>query len=165
MPGDAAEAVPPQGSYSPEGIASASLLVLLMLIILFQIASRLGFMPGQVWTEELIRWIWVWMALLGVSEAERTQQHLRMEMLPAMWSAAVRGFVYRTIDLATGVLALYMAWLGFKGVLRTWNDESVTLFMSDAVLYAALPVGALLWALRLFLRVARRGQPPKARQA
>ena len=141
--------------YSTEGV----FLALMMLLILFQIASRLGFLPGQVWTEELIRWIWVWLALLAVGEAERTQQHLRMEMLPALWSAAVRRGVYRLIDVATGVLALYMAWLGFKGVLRTWNDESVTLFMSDAVLYAALPVGAVLWALRLFLRVAGRHQP------
>lgn len=147
------------GRYSTEGILSAILLALMMLLILFQIASRLGFMPGQVWTEELIRWIWVWLALLAVSEAERTQQHLRMEMLPAMWSAAARRVVYTVIDAATGVLAVYMAWLGIKGVLRTWNDESVTLFMTDAVLYAALPVGAALWALRLFLRVAGRWQP------
>jgi hypothetical protein len=82
-----------------------------------------------------------------------------MEMLPALWSAAVRRVVYTVIDAATGVLAVYMAWLGIKGVLRTWNDESVTLFMTDAVLYAALPVGAALWALRLFLRVAGRWQP------
>jgi hypothetical protein len=41
-------------------------------LILFQIASRLGFLAGQVWTEELIRWIWVWLAMLGGCEAERT---------------------------------------------------------------------------------------------
>lgn len=153
------------GRYSLEGIASAALLAVMMLLILFQIASRLGFLAGQVWTEELIRWIWVWLAMLGVSEAERTHQHLRMEMLPALWSARIRRAVYGLIDAATGVLALYMAWLGVKGVLRTWNDESVTLFMSDAVLYAALPVGALLWALRLFLRVAGRSQPSIAEPA
>lgn len=151
--------------YSTEGIVSAILLALMMLLILFQIASRLGFMPGQVWTEELIRWVWVWLAMLAVSEAERTHQHLRMEMLPALWSAAARRAVYTVIDAATGVLAVYMAWLGIKGVLRTWNDESVTLFMTDAVLYAALPVGAALWALRLFLRVAGRWQPAEVERA
>ena len=151
--------------YSTEGIVSAILLALMMLLILFQIASRLGFMPGQVWTEELIRWVWVWLAMLAVSEAERTHQHLRMEMLPALWSAAARRVVYTVIDAATGVLAVYMAWLGIKGVLRTWNDESVTLFMTDAVLYAALPVGAALWALRLFLRVAGRWQPAEVERA
>jgi TRAP-type C4-dicarboxylate transport system permease small subunit len=153
------------GRYSIEGILSAILLALMLLLILFQIASRLGFLPGQVWTEELIRWIWVWLAMLAVSEAERMHQHLRMEMLPAMWGAAARRVVYTVIDAATGVLALYMAWLGIKGVLRTWNDESVTLFMTDAVLYAALPVGAALWALRLFLRVAGRWQPALAERA
>jgi TRAP-type C4-dicarboxylate transport system permease small subunit len=82
-----------------------------------------------------------------------------MDMVPSLWSAALRRAVYRLIDAMTGLLALYMAWLGFKGVLRTWNDESVTLMVSDAVLYAALPVGALLWAMRLFLRLAGKRQP------
>jgi TRAP-type C4-dicarboxylate transport system permease small subunit len=145
--------------YSPEGVLSTLMLIALSLVILLQIAGRLGLFPGQVWTEELIRWLWVWMACLGLSEAERYQQHLRMDMVPSLWSAALRRAVYRLIDAMTGVLALYMAWLGFKGVLRTWNDESVTLMVSDAVLYAALPVGALLWAMRLFLRLAGKRQP------
>jgi TRAP-type C4-dicarboxylate transport system permease small subunit len=51
-----------------------------------------------------------------------------------------------------------MAFLGVKGVIRTWHDESVTLFLSDAVLYAALPLGAVLWAWRLFLRVTGKQQ-------
>ena len=145
--------------FSPEGVLSAVLLIVLSLVIFLQIAGRLGVFPGQVWTEELIRWLWVWMACLGFSEAERYQQHLRMDMIPTLWSAALRRAVYRLIDALTGVLALYMAWLGCKGVLRTWNDESVTLGVSDAVLYAALPVGALLWAMRLFLRLAGKRQP------
>ena len=145
--------------YSPEGVLSTLLLIVLSLVIFLQIAGRLGVFPGQVWTEELIRWLWVWMACLGFSEAERYQQHLRMDMVPTLWSAALRRAVYRLIDALTGVLALYMAWLGCKGVLRTWNDESVTLGVSDAVLYAALPVGALLWAMRLFLRLAGKRPP------
>ena len=149
----------PPKRYSPEGVLSTLLLSALSLIIFLQIAGRLGVFPGQVWTEELIRWLWVWMACLGFSEAERYQQHLRMDMVPTLWSEALRRAVYRLIDALTGVLALYMAWLGCKGVLRTWNDESVTLGVSDAVLYAALPVGALLWAMRLFLRLAGKRQP------
>lgn len=145
--------------YSPEGVLSTLLLMTLSLVIFLQIAGRMGIFAGQVWTEELIRWLWVWMACLGFSEAERHQQHLRMDMVPALWRETVRRRVYRLIDGLTLVLALYMVWLGGKGVIRTWHDESVTLGVSDAVLYAALPVGALLWAMRLFLRLAHKRQP------
>ena len=48
--------------YSPEGVLSTLLLIALSLVIFLQIAGRLGLFPGQVWTEELIRWLWVWMA-------------------------------------------------------------------------------------------------------
>lgn len=84
--------------YSPEGVLSTLLLIVLSLVIFLQIAGRLGVFPGQVWTEELIRWLWVWMACLGFSEAERYQQHLRMDMIPTLWSAALRRAVYRLTD-------------------------------------------------------------------
>lgn len=145
--------------YSPEGVLSTLLLIVLSLVIFLQIAGRMGFFPGLVWTEELTRWLWVWMACMGFSEAERYQQHIRMDMVPALWSEALRRRVYRLIDVMTFALAVYMVWLGSKGVIRTWNDESVTLGVTDAVLYAALPVGALLWAMRLFLRLVGKRQP------
>jgi TRAP-type C4-dicarboxylate transport system permease small subunit len=145
--------------YSVEGALSTVLLIALSLVIFLQIAGRMGIFAGQVWTEELIRWLWVWMACLGFSEAERHQQHLRMDMVPSLWRETLRRRVYRAIDAMTFVLSLYMVWLGYKGVIRTWHDESVTLGVSDAVLYAALPVGAALWALRLFLRLAGKRQP------
>ena len=53
-----------------EGRISAALLCGLCLIIFLQILGRFGLFPGQVWTEELTRWMWVWMALIGCAAAE-----------------------------------------------------------------------------------------------
>ena len=51
------------------------------------------------------------------------------------------------------LVALYLCWQGCKGVLRTWSNESVTLPVSDAVLYAALPLAMAWWAYRLIRRL------------
>ena len=56
-------------------------------------------------------------------------------------------------DVVAILVALYLCWQGYKGVLRTWNNESVTLPVSDAVLYASLPIAMAWWAYRLAQRL------------
>lgn len=145
----------PQLKQTLEGRLSAALLCLVCLIIFLQILGRFGFFPGQAWTEELTRWAWVWMAFFGLAAAEKHGQHLRMEVFTAALSARAQSGMQRVQDALALVLALYLCWQGYKGVLRTWSNESVTLPVSDAVLYAALPVGAAWWAFRLAQRLFR----------
>ena len=72
--------------YAFEGILAAVFLVALFLVVLLQILGRTGIVPGPIWTEELARWLWVWMALIGIGAVERNRAHLRMgfliELLP-----------------------------------------------------------------------------------
>lgn len=136
-----------------EGRISAALLCGLCLIIFLQILGRFGLFPGQVWTEELTRWMWVWMALIGCAAAETHRQHLRMEILTSFLPRNVQAVMSRLQDLLATLVALYLCWQGYKGVLRTWSNESVTLPVSDAVLYAALPLAMAWWAYRLICRL------------
>lgn len=138
---------------SVEGRVSAALLCGLCLIIFLQILGRFGLFPGQVWTEELTRWMWVWMALIGCAAAETHRQHLRMEILTSFLPRKVQTVMSRLQDLLATLIALYLCWQGYKGVIRTWSNESVTLPVSDAVLYAALPLAMAWWAYRLAQRL------------
>lgn len=151
----------PAGSPRHTGVTghvAATLLCLLMAVILLQILGRFGVFPGQVWTEELTRWLWVWMAFLGVAAAERRQEHLRMEFLTQALGRRARGRLFRAQDIAAAILAAYLCWQGVKGVMRTLDNESVTLPVPDAVLYLSLPVGMALWCLVLTRRVMSRAQ-------
>jgi TRAP-type transport system small permease protein len=149
----------PEGESDPgftqnfEGQVSAALLCALCLIIFLQILGRFGVFPGQVWTEELTRWMWVWMVLIGCAAAEAHRQHLRMEIFTSFFPRNVQSAMNRLQDLLAAVVALYLCWQGYKGVLRTWSNESVTLPVSDAFLYAALPMGMAWWAYRLIRRL------------
>jgi len=138
-----------------EGWIASILMVLLCGVIFLQILGRFGFFPGRVWTEELTRWVWVWLALLGCAATEAHGQHLRMDILTSYWSAKAQ-IVSEKIQLLLGLATvLFLAWLGYKGVVRTWHNESVTLSVSDAVLYAALPIAMLLWAYRIAHKLAK----------
>lgn len=162
MSPDESSAAPRPG---PVGHLASALLCLLIGVILLQILGRFGIFPGQVWTEELTRWLWVWMAFLGIAAAERHDQHLRMEVLPHLLRPRVRAVMRRVQDAVAFVLAGYLCWQGYKGVMRTLDNESVTLPVPDAVLYLALPVGTALWGLALWRRLRRPQAAPSAAQA
>ena len=135
-----------------EGWVASILMVVLCGVIFLQILGRFGFFPGRVWTEELTRWLWVWLALLGCAATEAHGQHLRMEILTSFWSSKAQIISEKLQQVVALATVLFLAWLGYKGVLRTWYNESVTLPVSDALLYAALPIPMLLWAHRIIRR-------------
>lgn len=139
--------------YSFEGCIAALLFIGLFFVILIQIFGRTSLFTGPIWTEELARWLWVWMALIGIGAVERGDAHLRMSFIVEMLPLAVqRGLavVFDVVYLAiTGKLIL----IGYGSILRTWNNETVSLPTTDAVLYASAFVALILIAHRIMRRL------------
>ncbi|SDI89268.1 TRAP transporter small permease [Aliiruegeria lutimaris] len=141
------------GRYSIEGYAATVLFLGLIFVVLLQVFGRSGFLPAAVWTEELARWIWVWMAFIATGEAERRNVQLRMGILAEVLLGRFRFVLFTLIDLVYLAVTCHLLWIGYQTVLRTWNNESVTLLFSDAVLYASYPVAALFVIWRVASRI------------
>lgn len=138
--------------YSIEGTFASILFIVLFGVILIQVLGRTPVLAGPVWTEEAARWLWVWMAFVGIAEAERTDSQLRMGFLAEMLPDAVRKALFTLIDLVYLGIVGHLVWIGYKTVLRTVNNTSVTLPTTDAVLYASALVAFVL----VFHRILRR---------
>lgn len=145
--------------YSPEGIAASVLFLILIVVVLIQVFGRLDIFTGPVWTEELARWLWVWMAFLGIGEVERTDSQLRMGFLADRLRHARRRILNTVVDGVYLAIMGHLCWIGYKTVLRTWNNEAVTLPVSDAVLYAAFFVASFFILLRIVARIRSRFGP------
>ena len=143
---------------TPEGLVASALFVALIGVILLQVVGRTDLMRGPVWTEELARWIWVWMAIIGLGAVERNNAHLRMgilaDALPNLW----RKLLYSLIDLVWLGLTLHLTLIGYRSVMRTWNNTAVSLPLTDAVLYASYPVAAVFITWRISQRLFRRAR-------
>ena len=138
--------------YSLEGTIAAILFLVLIGIVTIQIFGRTPLFRGPVWTEEAARWVWVWMAFLGIGEVERQNKHLRMGFLAAMLPAVARRIVFMAIDLVYLAIMAHLAWIGWRTVERTSINSAVTLPVPDAVLYAS----AFLASLFVLYRIVRR---------
>ncbi len=140
------------GRYSIEGIIASVFFIALIGVVLIQVFGRTPIFRGPVWTEELARWLWVWMAFIGIAEVERQDGQLKMAFLAEMLPEGARRLLYTLIDIVFLGIVGHLIWIGYNTVLRTWNNITVTLPTTDALLYASALVGFIL----IFQRIVRR---------
>lgn len=141
------------GKYHFEACVAAVLFIVLFLVILVQIFGRTPLFVGPVWTEELARWLWVWMALIGIGAVERDNAHLRMGFLIALLPRAAQHALALVIDVVYLAIAGHLVWIAWKAVLRTWRNESVSLPTTDALLYASALFALVLVVHRILRRL------------
>jgi TRAP-type C4-dicarboxylate transport system permease small subunit len=143
--------------YSPEGIAATLIFCALIVVLVIQILGRTPLFTGPVWTEELARWLWIWMAFIGIGEVERTNKQLRMDLFGHALGALGRKILFTIIDLVYLGIVLHLVWIGWFTVLRTWRNESVTLPLPDGAMYLAALIGLVLVVWRVVARLTGRG--------
>lgn len=151
--------------YSLEGILASILFIALFVVMLVQIFGRTPLFVGPVWTEELARWLWVWMAFIAIGEVERQDGQLRMGFVADALPAGARRILFTVIDLVYLGIMGHLCLIGYRTVVRTWKNESVTLPASDAVLYASALVASVFILFRIVQRLVTRVRPQPAGRA
>ena len=116
---------------------AAALLAVMVLLVFGNVVLRYGFDSGITVSEEVSRWLFVWMTFLGAIVALKDHAHLGTDMLVAR--LGVRG---RKICLVVAQVAmLYMTWLLFSGSLAqariNWDVEAPVSGASVALFYAS----------------------------
>jgi TRAP-type C4-dicarboxylate transport system permease small subunit len=145
------------------GVEAAAIAVTLALlaVVVLGIASRLVNDP-LVWTDELARYLMVWLALLGWIIASRRRAHIRITVLIDRLPRLLRLAAEIVIQLALAVFGAVLAWHSLELVDRAWDVEAVSLPISSALLYALVPLAGLavvLQAAAEIVQALRRGQP------
>ena len=138
----------------------ALMLAVMVLLVFGNVVLRYGFNSGITVSEEVSRWLFIWMTFLGAIAALREHGHLGVDMvvqkLPPFG---------KKICLAAGhALMIYICWLLFQGSLEqariNWDVQAPTTGASMAIVYASGIVFAVCAALLLALDLVKllRGQ-------
>jgi TRAP-type C4-dicarboxylate transport system permease small subunit len=136
-------------------ILQAILLGILLCLVVYQVGARwLPFVPRALWTEEISRFLLVWVIFLGGAIGVRERSHFVLEVLTAhsspivnqIWEAFVisleiafcaifcfRGFKYAAVLLydISDVSQISMLWVG--AAIPAFGGLSL-LFLSELVL-------------------------------
>ena len=112
-------------------------LALMVVLVFTNVVMRYAFNSGITVSEELSRWLFVWVTFLGAIVAMHEGAHLGTDMMVSRLS--VKG---KKICLVLGhLLMLYICWLLFKGSLDqvkvNWDSTSAAMETSMAIFYAS----------------------------
>ncbi len=130
-----------------------SLLVATVAILIFpvtlQIISRFtGLIPSYIWTEELSRFLFIWMVMLGAMIGIREGTHFEVDVWPDLAPRA-NAALKIVSHLFVLLFALAFVYWGTKFVQFGWHQESELAELPMPFIFIAWPVAGVTWVLFL----------------
>lgn len=127
-----------------------ALMGLLIVPVTLQIFSRYtGLIPRYIWTEEVARFCFMWIVMLGAMIAVRDGSHFVVDVLPRFRSTRVEAGLRTFVNLAMLAVALIFVGYGYGfaklGAMQTSELAGLPLL----TIYIAWPLAGLTWVLFL----------------
>ncbi len=127
------------------------LMFLISVITGLQVFSRYVMNDAISWSEEVCRYMFIWMVFFGISYAIRQRRHIRILALYAIVPEAAKKVLLVISDTLFLVFVVLLIFNGASLVSKILQLGQLTpsLEFSMAYIYASLPIGFTLAALRL----------------
>jgi len=122
---------------------------ILIIPVTLQIISRYtALIPSWIWTEELSRFMFIWMVMIGAMIGVREGTHFDVDVWPEL---GARGAARLRVVSHLFVLcfALVFVWWGIQFVRFGWNQESELAELPMTYIFLAWPVAGFTWVLFL----------------
>ena len=138
------------GYYRFLQVALAALMGLLLIPVSLQIFARyIGIIPRYIWTEEMARFCFIWVVLVGSMIAVRDSTHFTVDLLPKPKTKRGEAMARMFVDfwiLMTALVFIIWGWPLVKfGLMQT--SEMAELPM--VYIYMAWPIAGFTWILFL----------------
>ena len=130
--------------------------VVMVVSTLTQVICRYLLEFSLPWVDELARYCLVWMVFVGMVLTLVRGQHVTVDLMLDRYSIRFRPFALTIIDLATSGLFLVLLYGGVLLMQLTAGQTTSGLGIPKHMVYAALPIGALLMLIELGQRIYRR---------
>ena len=115
------------------GLLIAAALAVMVVLVFGNVIMRYGFNSGITVSEELSRWLFVWMTFLGAIVAMREGAHLGSDTLVSRLPLAGKKLFFM---LGHGLM-LFVCWLLFKG---SYDQTLINLETTSAVMEVSMGI-------------------------
>ncbi len=127
----------------------AATVAILIVPVTLQIVSRYtALIPSWIWTEELSRFLFIWMIMLGAMIAVREGTHFIVDFVPEM-APRPTAALQIAADLCTLAFALVFVWWGIQFVRFGWDQHSELAELPMTFIFIAWPLAGATWLLFL----------------
>ncbi len=131
----------------------AVLMGLLMIPVVLQILARyISYIPRYIWTEEMARFCFIWIILVGAMIAVRDGTHFTVDLLPKAKTSRGEALGRLFVDFWVFVTALIFIIWGLPLVKFGLAQTSEMAEMPMVYIYMAWPIAGVTWILFLIER-------------
>lgn len=126
------------------GLLAFSVAVIIIPVTLQMISRYTALIPSYIWTEEMARFLFIWMIMIGAMIGVREASHFEVDVWPALprrGEAAVR------ITARLGILAFALVFVvgGIEFTRFAWYRTSELADLPLWMIHIAWPVAAVTW--------------------
>ena len=135
-------------------LALTSLMLLMVVPVLLQILSRYsGIIPRYIWTEEVARFCFVWIVMIGSMIAVREESHFRVDLLPQPDTDRQAGVSSLVVHVAMVLVAVVFALYGFEFARFGYRQTSEMSGINMLSIYVSFPLAGVTWTIFLVERM------------
>jgi TRAP-type transport system small permease protein len=129
-------------------LLAATVGILVVPVTLQVIARYTELIPHWIWTEEMARFLFIWMVMLGAMVGVRDGSHFDVDVWPQLGPRA-NALLRIVSGVFVLVFALVFIWYGIKFVQFGWSQTSELADLPMAWIFVAWPLAGLTWVLFL----------------
>lgn len=131
-----------------------ALFAVLVLLVAWQVFTRLVLGAPSAWSEEAARYAFVWVSLIGIAIAVGEKADVIMDFLVERLPLALQRVADTIAYLATLAFVLYVMVLGgLQQSLLAWNQKNPLLPFTQGQLYLVLPISGALLSIYLIIHI------------
>lgn len=126
--------------------ACVGLFALLVVLVTWQVFTRLVLSEPSVWSEEAARFVFIWLSLIGISIATGEKADVAIDYFVQKAPRAVQRVLEVVAYLSTLSFAVFvMIWGGWLNSQQTWTQTNPVLPFTTGQLYLAVPIAGVLF--------------------
>lgn len=124
-----------------------SVAVLLVPVTLQIFSRHTALIPSYIWTEEMARFLFVWMVMIGAMLGIREGTHFEVDVWPAKMAPRRRALVDLFVGMAVLVFAVAFLWWGISFTRFAWSRFSELAELPLWTIHVAWPIAGATWLL------------------
>lgn len=122
----------------------AAVLALLCLNVLTGVVSRYAFNQPVAWSEEVARYLFIWISFVGGAVAVKHQANFGLDLVSGRLPARGRWFLRLAVDVAVAAFGLALLFFGRQILPLVSMGRGSAIDISMDWVFLAIPVGGFL---------------------
>lgn len=122
-----------------------AMMVAIASLTFYQVVMRYGLNRSSSWSEEAVRFIFIWCSFLAIAMGVRDNIHIGINVVVELFSKKIQAFIEVVGYIAMIVFSGYLVFYGWQVVVATGSQTSPGLGIPMSWVYASVPtMGALI---------------------